>query len=61
MTVRLSLLPADRHLPLERFLALISVRGWVEPRAILQLEGFGELKNAMTSWGIEPATFRLVS
>jgi hypothetical protein len=26
----------------------------------MRLEGLGKLKNLMTSWGIEPATFRLV-
>jgi hypothetical protein len=44
MTVRLSALSASRSLPPERFLVLISVRGWVDPRAIVQLEGIGQLK-----------------
>jgi hypothetical protein len=47
--------------PTGRFLVLISVRDWVDPRAIVRLEGFGKLKNPMNSLGIEPATFRLVA
>jgi hypothetical protein len=48
-------------LPSGRFQVLVSVRGWVEPRAIMWLEVLSQLKNPMTSPGIELATFRLVS
>jgi hypothetical protein len=39
MEVRLSALSAGCHLPPERFLVLILVRGSVGPWAIVQLEG----------------------
>jgi hypothetical protein len=61
MAVRLSALRAGRPLPPGRFLVLISVRDQVETRAIVRLEGLGQLKNAMTSLEIEPSTFRLVA
>jgi hypothetical protein len=47
--------------PPGRFLVLISVRCSVDPRAIVRLEGLGQLKNPIASSGIEPTTFRLVA
>jgi hypothetical protein len=61
MAVRLSTLRVGRPLPSGRFLVLISVRGWVDPRFILRLEGLDQLKNLMSSSGIETASFRLVA
>jgi hypothetical protein len=56
MTVRLSALYAGRHLPPGRFLALIYISGWADPRAIVRLEVLCKLKYTMTSSKIEPAT-----
>jgi hypothetical protein len=44
MAVRLSALRAGRPLPPGRFPVLISVRGWVDPRARVRQEGLGQLK-----------------
>jgi hypothetical protein len=46
--------------PPGRFLVVISVRGWVDPRAIAQLEDLGKFKKS-TSSGLHPTTFRLVA
>jgi hypothetical protein len=61
MAMRLSASRAGRPLSSGRFLILISVRGWVDPRVIIRLEGLRQLKNPTVSSGIESATFWLVA
>jgi hypothetical protein len=43
MAVRISAFRAGRSLHLGRFVVLISVTGWVDPRVSVRLEGLGRL------------------
>jgi hypothetical protein len=57
MEVRLTALHTDFPVPPGRFLALISVRRWVNLRVAVQLEGMYQLNNPLTSSQIKYTTF----
>jgi hypothetical protein len=61
IAVRLSALSTSCPLVPGRSPGPISVRGSVDPRAIVQLEGLGQLETAVTESGIKLQTIRFVA
>jgi hypothetical protein len=61
MAVKLSTSSADPPSPREKFLVLISVKGCIDFRDIVQLEGLRKSTYLVGSSEIEPSTFLLVA